>query len=211
MSETSSIGETRLKDFIYLLRVFVGLGLTTEGTEVLKWYMKSEKKPRTRTTLTFVGGVRVPLTVIKNTFLIGHFNSADFSMISDFHEEVMKSVSIVKKSFVTLAKPLKFERSFVYLRDTSLLLPGGKQSLKSVGELYQSEGDFSKIDISQYDLEHMGDFLKRDPEAFKRYALRDSLITLKHSTSMEEFNFSTKRLGIPVTLSSIGRKYVGCE
>ena len=34
----------------------------------------------------------------------------------------------------------------------------------------------------------MSKFLQRDKEAFEEYALRDLVITLKHSLSFEQFN-----------------------
>jgi hypothetical protein len=57
----------------------------------------------------------------------------------------------------------------------------------------------------------MSKFLDRDREGFIKYALRDSEITLKHSIEMEKFNRSVKQLGVPITLSSIGRNYVSNE
>jgi hypothetical protein len=38
--------------------------------------------------------------------------------------------------------------------------------------------------------------------------MRDALITLKHSVAMEGFNLRIKQIGIPLTLSAIGRNYV---
>jgi hypothetical protein len=89
-----------------------------------------------------------------------------------------------------------------------LLAPGGKQKLKDLGKLYESEGDFSKIDISIDDIEHMSAFLKRDKKALEDYAIRDAVVTLKHAIQMEKFNMEQKQLGVPTTLSSIGRIYV---
>jgi len=54
----------------------------------------------------------------------------------------------------------------------------------------------------------MDKFLIRDKKAFEEYALQDAIITLKHAVAMEEINLTVKQLGIPLTLSSIGRKYV---
>jgi hypothetical protein len=70
------------------------------------------------------------------------------------------------------------------------------------------EGDYSKITVSSEDKENMDKFLLRDKESFEKYAIRDALIVLKHSVAMEEFNFTVKQLGVPLTLSSIGRNYV---
>jgi hypothetical protein len=54
----------------------------------------------------------------------------------------------------------------------------------------------------------MSAFLKRESEGFKAYALRDALIILKHETAMENFNLSVKKIGVTVTLGSMGRNYV---
>ena len=54
----------------------------------------------------------------------------------------------------------------------------------------------------------MSNLLVRDKEAFESYALQDAVITLKHALAMEKFNMSISQLGIPLTLSSMGRNYV---
>jgi hypothetical protein len=53
----------------------------------------------------------------------------------------------------------------------------------------------------------MSKFLADDKKAYEDYALHDAAITLKHSLAMEEFNFNIKQLGIPITLSSLGRNF----
>jgi hypothetical protein len=54
----------------------------------------------------------------------------------------------------------------------------------------------------------MQSFLRRDMVKFVEYAVRDALISLTHALWMEDFNFNLGGLGIPLTLSSIGRRYV---
>lgn len=54
----------------------------------------------------------------------------------------------------------------------------------------------------------MSKLLERDKETFDQYAIQDAVITLKHAMAMESFNFSLKLLGVPVTLSSVGRNFV---
>jgi len=51
----------------------------------------------------------------------------------------------------------------------------------------------------------MPEFLLRDKQAFENYEIIDSIIPLTHSISLEKFNFGNKRLGIPITLSALGR------
>jgi len=45
---------------------------------------------------------------------------------------IQDNLSIVEKSFVTLGKPWRLNDTFIYIRDTKLLLPGGKR-LKELG------------------------------------------------------------------------------
>jgi hypothetical protein len=132
-------------------------------------------------------------------------------MICNFDEELKLKISIVNKSFVSLGKPLRFEKHFVYIRDTKLLAPAGYGSLAQLGKLSERKGDFTKREISQDDLSNMDQFWIRDKKAFDEYALQDAIITLKQATAMEEFNMTVNQLGIPLTLSSIGRNDVFSE
>lgn len=50
--------------------------------------------------------------------------------------------------------------------------------------------------------------LEKDRELFNKYALQDSLITLKHVNMMEDFYFTLGMTGVPLTLSLIGKTYV---
>jgi hypothetical protein len=63
--------------------------------------------------------------------------------LDDF-DEFKKDLNIINKSIVTLVKPLTYEGTFVYIRDTMLLSPAESQSLDSLGKLYYDEGDYSK-------------------------------------------------------------------
>ena len=150
-------------------------------------------------------GLKVSLTNTKTYYLIAHLTPADLSMLSDFNS-IKEELSIVNGSFITLGKPLKIYGKNIHIRDTMLLAPGGSKSLASIGKLYGE--DFNKISISQNELEDMQGFLQRDKEKFVEYALRDALISLIHACWMEEFNFKIGGMGIPISLSSIGRSYV---
>lgn len=87
-----------------------------------------------------------------------------------------------------------------------LLAPGSRKSLAAIGKLYGE--DFNKIQISNDDLENLGVVLMREREMFIEYALRDAVITLIHACWMEDFNFNSGGVGIPLSLSSLGRRYV---
>jgi len=85
-----------------------------------------------------------------------------------------------------------------------LLLPASNRSLDSIGKLY----NFHKIQLSDYEINHMDELLLLNPKKFEEYVMRDSLITLKHAEWMENFNFQITGIGVPTTLSSIRRNYV---
>jgi hypothetical protein len=67
-----------------------------------------------------------------------------------------------------------------------LLVPAVKSqsSLDKLGELYSNKVDFSNIIVIDKYKAQMSKFLQRDKEAFEEYALRDAVITLKHSLSL---------------------------
>lgn len=147
---------------------------------------------------------RVSITLSKIYYVIGHLTQADLSQLSDF-ESIKDELSIVNNSFVTLGKGLKVGDKKVQVRDTMLLAPGGSKGLAKIGSMYPG---FSKLQIKKEDLENMQGYLLRDKEGFVEYALRDAVITVVHSMWMEEFNFIIGGSGVPISLSSIGRRYV---
>ena len=146
---------------------------------------------------------RISISYVFNNVIVGHNTPADFSILNDF-EDFKQYLDIVNKCFITLGKGFRFGIYNVVIRDTMLLAPAGQKSLASVGQLY----NYEKIKLTDYELSHMDLLLKEDPNKFKEYAIRDSLITLKHAIWMEEFHFSVKGQGIPTTLSSLGNKFV---
>ena len=150
-------------------------------------------------------GHKICITSTKRYYLLAHLSQADLSMLSDF-EDIKEGLNIVNGSFVTIRDPLSINGRSIHIRDTMLLAPGGSRSLASIGRLY-GEG-FEKIKISKQELEDMESFLANDPDKFVEYAVRDALISLVHGMWMEEFNFKSGGVGIPVSLSSIGRKFV---
>jgi hypothetical protein len=202
-----SIASSLKENFLFILELLTKQGLQSNVEELFGVYEKTNFKARIRRVLKFKDNIGISLTITKNTYIIAHYNAADLSILSDFND-LKSKLSIVNKSFVSLGKPLRYDECFVYIRDSMLLAPAGSGSLASLGKLYENEGNFSKINIKTEDLNKMSEFLARDRECFEKYALQDAIITLKHSTSMEVFNMTVKQLGIPLTLSSIGRNYV---
>jgi hypothetical protein len=193
--------------FHEIVSVLKTLDLKNDTSKLLNWYENCKLKPRSLTKLCFVSDDRVNLSVITNFYICAHYNSADLPMLSDF-VEFKDQLSIVNKSFITLGKSLRFYGSSIYFRDTKLLAPGGKGRLDQLGELYKDEGDFSKRVLRTEDKNQMGLLLTRDKKLYEEYALLDAKITLKHATEMEAFNMSIQQIGIPITLSSLGRSFV---
>jgi hypothetical protein len=147
---------------------------------------------------------KVSVTITRTYYIIGHLTPADLGQLSDF-ESIKEELTIVNGSFVTLGKAMKFLGRNVHVRDTMLLAPGGSKALSVIGGMYPN---FPKLKITTTDLENMQGYLEREREKFVEYALRDAVITLVHASWMEDFNFSIGGLGVPISLSSIGRKYV---
>jgi len=154
---------------------------------------------------TYKGGFTddpISLTTRRNYYIIGHLTQADLSLLSDF-DEIKNSLDIVNKCMVTLGKSdiLKFGHNIIF-RDTLLLAPGGKQSLSAIGGMYGEH--LRKIELTEYQHQNMDVLMKEDPTLFKNYALRDSLISLVHAIILENAHFKLNKLGIPLTLSSLG-------
>jgi hypothetical protein len=78
--------------------------------------------------------------------------------------------------------------------------------LAGIGNIYGKE--FRKIDIGDYRGGKMRELLKDNKDLYEKYAIQDSIITLKHASTMEDFNFTVDKMGVPITLSSIGKSYV---
>src|SRR5437868_9677457 len=66
----------------------------------------------------------------------------------------------------------------------------------------------SKKAINQEYLSNMDLLYERNFEAFKEYAMRDSLITLIHALFMQDFAFRIGSTSNPPTLGSLASKYL---
>ena len=171
--------------------------------ESIKKYLGSLPKPLTRKYETELCPVKISVTRIRNNYVIGHLTSADLSILSDF-ETLFRSMDIVNKSYVTLGKSINYANSRIMIRDTMLLAPASKKSLSAIGKLY----DLSKYELTRSEISQMDVLLQENPVRFTEYALRDAVITLTHACWMETFHFNLKGVGIPLTLSGIGNKFV---
>lgn len=202
----TKFGISPTEDIIGLLQIFLLAGLKTDPNTLTTWVQATQNKARVRKTLNFENN-SISFSIIKNTYIICHYSPADLSMLRDF-DEIKDMLGTVKKVFVTLGKPLLYEHANVYVRDTFLLAPGTSNSLEKIGKIYEKEGNYEKIEVSIEDKMKMSNLLARDPEKFEKYAIRDAEITLKHAVVMAQFNEGIKQLGVPLTLSSVGRYYV---
>lgn len=149
-------------------------------------------------------GVEISLIVIETTNLIGHYNAADFCMLSDF-EDIKMEMDTVNKSFVTVGRPwvyiLGSKKIRINVRDTYLLTAPGQSSLGAVGKFYGS--DFEKVELSVEEISNMDRLAVCDWEKFKGYALIDSVIPIIHASCMESFMFERGSIGVPLTTSSL--------
>ena len=194
--------------FLFLVNLWTGtMYIKNEKRSLIEWYISTINKPKAMIKLCLLDDLYINLSIIRNNYIIAHYNTADLSMLSDFNE-IKERLSIVGKSFVTLALPLRYDETFVYIRDTHLLSPGNMKSLHGLGYLYNKDGDFSKRDINKSDIVEMSNLLVRDKQKFVDYAMMDVKITIKHAIEMERFNRSVSQIGVPNTLSSIGRNFV---
>jgi hypothetical protein len=110
-------------------------------------------------------------------------------------------LDILSKVFVTRGRPIKVGGFNVYLRDTTLLAPAGKQSLEAIGSLYAEK--YNKVKMAPSEIENMDRVLIENPEKFKEYALNDAVIPLIHSAYMEDYNFKIGVPSIPLTISNL--------
>lgn len=204
-----------VNNFLIILSIFTKLGIKNQHLKTLDWVHKALGKSVSRVKLILSDGSFTYLSLVNNNYIVSHYNSGDLSMLSDF-DSIKNQLSIVAKSFITLGKPLKFPTTHVHIRDTILLVPGNMGALKAIGNLYTETSSLTnskpgKLDVAIEDIECMDKFLERDRQGFIEYALRDSEIVVKHAVAMEVFNKSVYQHGVPTTLSSIGRNYVGTQ
>jgi hypothetical protein len=138
-------------------------------------------------------------------YLSCHLTNADLSILEDF-DYYKEKMDIVHKNFVTLGKGIEFNNVTLHIRDTALLAPQGKRALAELGKMYGEK--YKKVDLPVKYKGQMELLLKDDPKLFEDYAIQDSIISLKHANEMEKFNMGLGKIGVPITLSSLGKQYV---
>jgi hypothetical protein len=162
--------------------------------------------------------------ISQHIVLVGHYNRADVPAFDD-RDQVYEHVRNVRNSLVTQGVPITLEVSFsedktdtmdlkVYLRDTMLLAPAGKQSLESLGGLVGKE----KMTLSDKAADEL--FLKkrmkfvRDNKwpLFRQYAILDAEISALYFKEVTRiYQRATGRKFVPTVLSSIGMELLQAE
>ena len=153
-------------------------------------------------------------------YLVAHFTRADVPGFSDFKDEVTRSalqLDNIRNLFMNVANDIKLELGepasgnsipiSVKIRDTMTLAPSGAKSLAAIGDIL----GFEKIELGatpQEELsikQNMKSFMKRDWDAFYKYAIRDAEICTQYTHKMIRlYQERTGKFRMPVTLTSIG-------
>lgn len=115
--------------------------------------------------------------------LISHHTSAEWSVLADRMEpHITRNLTVIRKSPVTGITPIEIQADNcpvdVHIYDTRLLAPATNQKLSELSKLLGDDNDL-KIDIPHYYKKRMNLFLRDKPDEFERYALQDSIVTLK--------------------------------
>ena len=125
-------------------------------------------------------------------YLCGHFNLADMPAFKDL-PVLVKHLDSVRKTFVTLPRPLKVtcwdknkhkHKLKVHVRDSMLLAPAGMLSLRALGEILKIQ----KVELEAGMIERMDELLGKDPLLYEVYALKDAEISAKYCDEMRKLN-----------------------
>jgi len=141
--------------------------------EVLK--NQSGSNPHTQKFKDYTRKLNLKPVFRSECFLIAHFTTADVSLFSDF-SDIKDKLSILNKSFLTLDRNISYKKWKIYLRDSSLLSPGG-MSLKAIGNLYPTL-PLSKIELDVKQIKNMDQFFDSNKQLFMDYAIQDAKIVL---------------------------------
>ena len=153
-------------------------------------------------------------------YLVAHFTRADVPGFSDFKDEVTRSalqLDNIRNLFMNVANDIRLDLGepalgnsipiSVKIRDTMTLAPAGAKSLAAIGDIL----GFEKIELGatpQEELsikQNMKSFMKRDWDAFYKYAIRDAEICTQYTHKMiRQYQERTGKFRMPVTLTSIG-------
>lgn len=117
--------------------------------------------------------------------LISHSSVAEWSVLADRDQPYITSrLTAIRKSPVTSIKPIEVVLGRyeclcdVQMYDTRLIAPMDFQSLKKLSTLLGSE-DEMKIELGLHHIKRMNRLIQIDYPLYEKYALQDSVITLK--------------------------------
>jgi len=176
---------------------------------VLKNQSDSIPNKYTQTFSNFTRKLNLKPIFRSECFLIAHFTTADVSLFSDFND-VKDKLSILNKSFLTLDRNISYKKWKVYLRDSSLLSPGG-MSLKAIGNLYPTLS-LSKVELDKKQIKAMDQLFDSNKPLFMDYAIQDAKIVLWHSLQVLNSHYQlSKKYTIPVTLSSLASSFLSLK
>jgi len=146
----------------------------------------------------------IKITIKDLIYLIGHYNAADLSMLSDWNDVSYRNVDILKKSYVSLNKALAIDGLNVKIRDTVLLASAAAGTLEAIAKSH----NLPKIEIASHYKADMRKLWEEDRKLFEEYAMRDSLATLTHALFINDFAFKLGMKNLPLTLGSISATYI---
>lgn len=143
--------------------------------------------------------------------LICHNSVAEYSILDDRDKPLItEAISTVRGSVITLNNTIKLTLPgyvMVEIRwfDTMLLAPAGFRGLKKLSSLLGKASEMKET-ISQFHIENMDIFMKTDFEGFKRYALKDTEVTLRLffilQQSLNELAYRGKFKKLFITIAS---------
>lgn len=137
---------------------------------------------------------------------------SDFSQLKNQIDSVSGKVATVSRNATmefpkTLVTGDGFSTLLIGLKfiDVAAHVPPGT-ALRHIGQLL----NLPKLEIpAPYSIEHMDEYLKRDPEGYEAYAMRDAEIAVVYARRLAEF--AKKELGIkslPATASGLALKWL---
>ena len=109
-----------------------------------------------------------------NSLLISHFGVAEWAALQD-RNKIASGLKSVRKVPVTF-KPLKvsvnfgsgnYAKVYITMRDTILLSPAGKQSLKDLASVTTHK----KLELTPQQISNMDTLKKSDPTLYEAYAI----------------------------------------
>ncbi len=122
-----------------------------------------------------IGSLRDKYPEYKSFTLVAHFSIAELQGISDAREKLFEGRFRIIGKNITGDFNLQIDGQDIHVQliDTNLIFP---KSLEAIGELL----GLPKLDSDGHrEAGRMLEWLKEDPEQFKRYALRDAEIAVK--------------------------------